>query len=436
MLKLQFRNQPNKSVKLSSTAVTLGRDESNVMVVDDASVSDFHAEIALEAERFYIVDLLSANGTFINEQRISNRVELQAWDVIRVGDIELEVNDPNTCRPNDWALRAESDLLASQFYVLQPKTIIGRSSECDITIDSELLSRRHAEISIVDGELRIVDLGSSNGTFLNGKKIEEASANAGDELRFDQQTFIIVGPSNAASNNGAAEDENTMLRPQVEDNTVIAAAQDPNATLVMSPADQPTEVIATPQVLSLLVEQTNFLHEPRIALQGKFCQIGRGQNNDIVLSDSSVSKKHAQLAFNNEQWVITDLNSSNGVLINDQRTEDAILQNGDRVKVGRLEFLFESDNDVTSGERLASVLFDEATSQQHKAGPAQASDRDKSSPKAKSSRKEKQSRRAKVKAGKVRPKKSASPKLPGLLLFAIAATAALVLYMWRSGLLS
>ncbi len=427
MLKLQFRNQPNQSVKLSSTAVTLGRDENNLMVIEDASVSDFHAEIALEAERPYIVDLLSANGTFINEQRISSRAELQAWDVIRLGDIELEINDPNTCRPDDWALRAESDLLASQFYVLQPKTIVGRSADCDITIDSELLSRRHAEISIDNDELRITDLGSSNGTFLNGEKIQEARARAGDELRFDKQTFIIVGPSSALPSNSIEEDDNTVMRAQVEDSTIIAVVQDPNATLVMSATDHATELIAAPHLLSRLVEQTNFLHEPCIVLQGLACQIGRGQDNDIVLSDSSVSKQHAQLEVNSDQWVIKDLGSSNGVLINDQRTDNAVLHNGDRVKIGRLEFLFENDNEVASGERVASVLFEDNTDKQPKAKSA------------KSPRSEKPSRRAKANAAKSRAaqsKKSASPKLPGLLLFIVAMTAAVVLYMWRSGLLS
>ena len=428
MLKLQFRDQPHRSVKLSSTAVTLGRDESNVMVLDDASVSDFHAEISVETERLYIVDLLSANGTFINEQRISNRSELQAWDVIRLGDVELEVNDPNKCRPDDWALRAESDLLASQFYVLQPKTVVGRSSECDLTIDSDLLSRRHAEISIENDQLRIVDLGSSNGTYLNGVKIEDASAGPGDELRFDKQTFIIVGPSSAPPPEDSDENDNTVMRAQVEDSTVIAAPQDPNATMVMSVADHATELIATPHLPCSLVEQTNFLHEPRIMLQGLFCQIGRGQDNDIVLSDSSVSKKHAQLEFNNEQWVITDLNSSNGVLINEQRMDDAVLQNGDRLKLGRLEFLFESENEVASGERLASVLFEETNEQEPKARPPRSSRKAKSKPEPEPKPKPKKAKTAK-------PKKGASPWLPGLLLFAVAATAAVVLYMWRSGAL-
>lgn len=429
MLKLQFRNQPHNSVKLSSTAVTLGRDESNVMVVDDASVSDFHAEIAIEGERIYIVDLLSANGTFINGHRISNRSELQAWDVIRLGDIELEVNDPNKCRPDDWALRAESDLLASQFYVLQPKTVVGRSAECDLTIDSELLSRRHAEISIEKDHLRIVDLGSSNGTFLNGVRIDEARAGPGDELRFDKQTFIIVGPRSAMRDNlGGVEYDNTVMRPPVEENTIIAQALDPNATMVMSPEDHATELIVAPQLVCMLVEQTNFLHEPRIALQGPLTQLGRGPDNDIVLSDSSVSKKHAQVEYSNDQYLIKDLNSSNGVLVNGQRVDDAILQNGDRVKLGRLEFVFENDNEVASGERLSSVLFEETADnepgapQTRSAKPAKAKTRKDKATKPK-------------RAAKSQKEKSGSPWLPGVLVFAVAATAAVVLYLWRSGLL-
>ncbi|MGI9294946.1 MAG: hypothetical protein ACR2PS_13250, partial [Pseudomonadales bacterium] len=94
----------------------------------------------------------------------------------------------------------------------------------------------------------------------------------------------------------------------------------------------------------------------------------------------------------------------------------ATLQNGDTVKLGRLEFLFESENEVTSGERLASVLFEESDNDDQKAAP------------------QRPSKKAKPKSAKTKPKKGASPWLPGLLLFAVAATAAVVLYMWRSGL--
>ena len=119
MLKLQFRGEPGAFVKLSVATVTLGRDESNDLVIASPSVSDFHAEITTDAQQPRIIDLLSKTGTFVNEHRTTGKVPLQAWDIIRLGSVELEVTDPNGHRPHDWALKTESDLLASQFYTLQ-----------------------------------------------------------------------------------------------------------------------------------------------------------------------------------------------------------------------------------------------------------------------------------------------------------------------------
>ena len=126
MLKLQFRGGSGDFVKLSVSTVTVGRDEGNDFVIDSPSVSDFHAEITTDMQHPWIIDLLSKTGTFVNEHRITGRCQLKAWDVIRLGTVELEVIDPNSRRPEDWALRTESDLLASQFYTLLAETFVGR----------------------------------------------------------------------------------------------------------------------------------------------------------------------------------------------------------------------------------------------------------------------------------------------------------------------
>jgi len=55
------------------------------------------------------------------------------------------------------------------------ETVLGRLPECDIQIDSNMVSRRHARIVSKDGEFEIEDLGSGNGTFINGQKIEQAT---------------------------------------------------------------------------------------------------------------------------------------------------------------------------------------------------------------------------------------------------------------------
>ena len=66
MLKLQCRQRPDHYTRLAPPVVAIGRDPSNQMVVDDPSVSDFHAEINLEDGQLHIVDLLSATGTYVN----------------------------------------------------------------------------------------------------------------------------------------------------------------------------------------------------------------------------------------------------------------------------------------------------------------------------------------------------------------------------------
>ena len=73
MLKLQLFEDPGHYVKLTTLPVTIGRDGSNDLILADPRVSDFHAEINGDPEGLYIVDLLSASGTLVNEHRVVDR---------------------------------------------------------------------------------------------------------------------------------------------------------------------------------------------------------------------------------------------------------------------------------------------------------------------------------------------------------------------------
>ncbi len=74
----------------------------------------------------------------------------------------------------------------------QPSTVVGRDDGADVLIDHPSLSRRHAEISLGDEGWVVEDLGSSNGTFLRGAKIEGAqSIGLGDEIGFGKFSIIF-----------------------------------------------------------------------------------------------------------------------------------------------------------------------------------------------------------------------------------------------------
>ena len=70
-------------------------------------------------------------------------------------------------------------------------TIIGRRQDCDLRIPLMPVSRRNCHLILHNKTLKIRDLGSRNGTFLNGKRIEEATAQAGDNITIGPLTFAI-----------------------------------------------------------------------------------------------------------------------------------------------------------------------------------------------------------------------------------------------------
>jgi len=69
--------------------------------------------------------------------------------------------------------------------------VVGRAVTSDVPIYDPTISRRHAEIALTDSGVRITDLGSSNGTFLNGAKITEAEAGANDVVTFGKVAFRV-----------------------------------------------------------------------------------------------------------------------------------------------------------------------------------------------------------------------------------------------------
>jgi len=70
-------------------------------------------------------------------------------------------------------------------------TVIGRRNSCDLCIPLMSVSRRHCQLNYDDGVLKIRDLDSRNGTYLNGKRINEAVIQTGDSIKIGPLTFVL-----------------------------------------------------------------------------------------------------------------------------------------------------------------------------------------------------------------------------------------------------
>jgi hypothetical protein len=88
--------------------------------------------------------------------------------------------------PQPEPVRAAIVLAGSRHELDQPVVTVGRSQECDIVVEDPSASRRHAELRREDGAFWIIDLGSTNGTELNGERVERARLETGDRITVGQ----------------------------------------------------------------------------------------------------------------------------------------------------------------------------------------------------------------------------------------------------------
>jgi pSer/pThr/pTyr-binding forkhead associated (FHA) protein len=92
-----------------------------------------------------------------------------------------------------WALTVETGPQAGLTYVLgDGETLVGRGGDCDIFLGDVTVSRHHATMSVDSDGLSMEDLGSTNGTYVNGERAETARLNAGDELIIGKFHLIVA----------------------------------------------------------------------------------------------------------------------------------------------------------------------------------------------------------------------------------------------------
>jgi ABC transport system ATP-binding/permease protein len=177
-------------------AVTIGREPDCDVVVDDPDVSRIHARIeARDTGEWHLVDAGSKNGTWIDANRVSDTPIISPVS-IRLGRGSSSARlDLQLAREEPAPVVAESPAglgrLSGIFEPTGNVVRIGRDPSNEIVIgDDPRASRRHAEVRhLPDGSWELVDLGSHNGTFLNGERVGRARLTGGDLISAGNHTY-------------------------------------------------------------------------------------------------------------------------------------------------------------------------------------------------------------------------------------------------------
>jgi pSer/pThr/pTyr-binding forkhead associated (FHA) protein len=206
-----------------------------------------------------------------------------------------------------------------EFALAKASVTIGRAAINDIVLADSKVSRVHARLQCSDKGLQLVDLGSANGTRVNGSPVESVAIAPGDVIELGDSTL-----------------QYETEPPQTE----------PEVTLLDSEAD--VEATLTEATLSMTLSDT---HGPRLAvhtpnktwevpLVSDAVTIGRHSNSDIALDDPRVSRRHARIEYRHGAFTIRDLNSANGIWLGMQRVDEHTLQDGDTIRVGEAQLVF------------------------------------------------------------------------------------------------
>lgn len=181
-----------RDIPLGTMPLTIGRADHNQIVLVSGYVSAAHARIEAHGTGHCIVDVGSTNGLLFQGQRLPPRQphELADGDVLRIGDsaggsfVTLTYINPNVTR---------GQMVAPIALPLPGGSlVIGRGQHGNW--NSPQVSRRHACIECqVDNTYRLRDLGSTNGTYVNGQRVQSHLLRQGDSIQIGPFRCIYTG---------------------------------------------------------------------------------------------------------------------------------------------------------------------------------------------------------------------------------------------------
>ncbi len=226
-VKLEIRSgkDSGKTVEPSGDRFVIGREEGADLVLPDDEVSREHAFIKMLPDgRAEIRDMGSRNGTYVNGERISGAKVLEGGEELKLGTTVISASRPGAgaetrlagagagetrlgggrgetrmaAQPAGLALEISKGAGAGR--KVEPsgdRFVIGREEGADLVLDDEEVSREHAFIKMLpDGRAEIRDMGSRNGTYVNGERISGAKVlEGGEELKLGNTVISTSRPA-------------------------------------------------------------------------------------------------------------------------------------------------------------------------------------------------------------------------------------------------
>jgi ABC-type multidrug transport system ATPase subunit/pSer/pThr/pTyr-binding forkhead associated (FHA) protein len=193
----------SQTAPLLKDMLTVGREPGNDLTVNFSTVSRQHLRLEKRGGTYHVIDLGSRNGTTLNGQRLMANMAypLSHSAVLRIGDdagnsVSLTYQESGT---------ALGPTMTRQLALAgRTQTVLGRDPACDVPLQAPSVSWHHARIGQTPQGATLRDLGSTNGTFVNGKRVGSHPLQAGDRIQIGP--FVLAYQPSQLTSFGGTDD--------------------------------------------------------------------------------------------------------------------------------------------------------------------------------------------------------------------------------------
>lgn len=367
---LRFRRERGAwdQVTMLPGEYVLGRSAEADISLPDEEISRRHLQLSIDAEAgCYVMDLGSANGTQLNGMPLQprNRMPLAEGGLIKLGGYEMQVA-PLTSESmtqiqigkteiGETVVGATQVMPAvsvpilrwregsgpwSEFLLMTGEQILGRSSEAQLRVPSNTISRHHARLFVQGQQVWITDLNSKNGIVLNGQKLtpnQSVPLPSGARFMVDDFVFELVVGAGA----GAGEMSMTAFEGSVGPCILEPGKMNLLLNLPAEVSGADKTMIGAELGIDMALLGAQEAQAPINLAGHERVTIGRADDNMITFKHPLVSRYHALIERMGTRTRITDLHSANGVYINEQVVDgQGWLKPGDVIKIGPFVIAF------------------------------------------------------------------------------------------------
>ena len=215
----------------------------------------------------------------------------------------------------------KEDGLNQEFILNKSLVTLGRATTNDIVLVEGRVSRNHAQVECAQDGITLTDLNSANGVWFNGQRIAEAKIRAGDKFEISGHVLQYLAPV------PDTRDEVTLINSENELELTLNQMAVP---ISLNDTSQPRLVIHAPD------------RTWELSLDEDAYTIGRAAGNKVLLDYLKTSRNHARIERKGADFILRDLQSTNGTRISGERIEQHLLQNGDTFQIGPTSIVFKN----------------------------------------------------------------------------------------------